>query len=499
MPVYNVEEKWLRRAVESVLNQSYQNWELCIADDNSSLPHIKPILEEYSREDIRLKVVFRQKNGHISAASNSALKLATGDFIALLDNDDELEKDALLYVAKEILDHTDAALIYSDEDKIDEKNNHFDPTFKPDWNADLIYSLNFINHLAVFRRDILTKIAGFRTAYDGSQDYDLILRFTEQIGESQIRHIPQVLYHWRTLKSSVAFDSSQKNYAREAARGALRESLQRKAVKAEVIRGYEQYHRVLYDAPIKPRVSLIIEKAGFNRNYPETVLSFLNYENPEIIIVSEIGAKEEKIPVGVNKQIKFSKHDFRLTSRARRLNESAKEATGDILIFIDEDLQPLDKNWLDEITRQTGRAEIGAVSGKILYADNSVRFAGFILNAETVFERAHHRFPRKAPGNLARLQVASNFPAVSIEFLAVKRDDFFKHSGFDEKNFPNSLFDIDFCLRLEESKKRNLLVPYVEFQSGKRFEKDFFSKAEKENFMKKWQLKLIRAINSKSR
>ena len=211
MPTYNSSERWLRRAIESVRSQLYPHWELCIADDASTMHHVRAILEEYQRLDERIKIVFRDRNGHISAASNSALELATGEFVALLDHDDELSSHALYMVAWAINADPDLDLIYSDEDKINEKNYRYDPYFKPDWNSDLLTSQNMICHLVVYRTQLVRKIGGFREGYEGAQDWDLVLRMTEGIPPKHIKHLPYILYHWRAISGSTAMGHIEKS------------------------------------------------------------------------------------------------------------------------------------------------------------------------------------------------------------------------------------------------------------------------------------------------
>ena len=192
LPVYNIEEKWLRLCLESVINQVYENWELCVADDCSTKPHVRRVLKEYATRDARIKIVFRPENNHISAASNSALEMASGEFAALLDHDDELSADALFYIVKEINDFPETDFIYSDEDMIDRKGKRFDPKFKPDFSLDFLYSLNYLTHFAVYRTALLRESGGFRIGFEGSQDYDLALRIVEKIGADRIRHVPQI-------------------------------------------------------------------------------------------------------------------------------------------------------------------------------------------------------------------------------------------------------------------------------------------------------------------
>lgn len=204
LPVYNTPKEWLVKAIESVRNQIYPHWELCISDDASTLPHIRMVLDEYSRIDSRIHVVYRETNGHISANSNTALTLASGEFIALLDSDDELSEHALFWVAHEINRYPNVDLIYSDEDKISEEGIRFNPYFKPDWNPALMLSQNTFSHLGVYRYSLVKKVGGFREGFEGSQDHDLVLRCSEETTPERIRHIPRILYHWRAISGSTA-------------------------------------------------------------------------------------------------------------------------------------------------------------------------------------------------------------------------------------------------------------------------------------------------------
>lgn len=436
LPVYNVEEKWLRLCVESVLKQLYGNWELCIADDKSPRPHIRQILEEYAAQDKRIKVIWREINGHISAASNSALELATGEFCVLLDHDDELTEDALFYVAKELNEFPETAMIYSDEDMIDERGKRFYPKFKPDFSRDFFYSLNLITHLSAYRTDILRKIGGFKIGLEGSQDYDLALRFIEQIDEKQIRHIPQILYHWRAITGSVALSSDEKPYAHERAREALREHFQRTGKKAKVERGLSQFHRIRYDLPENlPKVSLILSANGsVERFFEET-----DYQNLEKIILSEN------------------------LSKAECLNQAVLESSGEILCFVAGGLRPLSKDWLKEFVSFAIQKEIGAVGGKILAHDETVIDGGLVCGFDGLIGVAFQGLPRDTDSNLFRAQVINNFSAVSANCFAVRRELFEEIGGFDAENLPNALFDADFCLKLREKNLRIVFTPYAEF------------------------------------
>lgn len=500
MPVYNVGEKWLRLCVESVRRQLYENWELCIADDCSPSTHIRSVLEEYAALDRRIKITFRQTNGHISAASNSALELATGEFAALLDHDDELAEHALFHVVREINRFPNTAMIYSDEDLIDEKGRRYAPKFKPDWSLDLFYSLNLITHLSVYRTDVLREIGGFRTGVEGSQDYDLALRFIERISENQIRHIPHILYHWRAIRGSVAFSSDEKPYAHERAREALRAHFERTGKSVTVSRSVHNLHRVEYEllAPA-PKVNLIVAADKDFQTTSEAIKIFgenTDYPNLEITVVAdseklktELEAAHSKagIPAPALKFIVCGKE-----SEAEKYNFAARQTSGEILCFADANLKPAARQWLTEMVGFAHQTAIGAVGAKLLYANETILHGGLIFGADGLVGIAHRRFPRDEDGNFTRAQLVNNFSAVSISCLAVRREVFELVGGFDAENFPNKLYDADFCLRLSREKNyRIVFTPYAELVKTDQKKRLNLEKnptaAEKNNFVRKWR------------
>jgi glycosyltransferase involved in cell wall biosynthesis len=486
LPVYDIEEKFLRNCIESVVGQIYENWELCAADDFSPAPHVRKVLEEYARQDKRIKTVFRAANGHISAASNSALEIAGGEFTGLLDHDDELSEDALFYVVKEINDFPGAAFLYSDEDLIDAGGVRFLPKFKPDWSPDLFHSVNYVTHFAVYRTDLLRKIGGFRTGFEGSQDYDLALRLTERIDETQIRHIPKILYHWRVVEGSVAFSSDAKPYAHERAREALREHFARTGKKAKVERGIYELHRVRYELPAKPpRVSLLLSadaefetaKKSAEKFFEETV-----YPNFEIVLICAGEPENRSLQENIKAVFRGN------SSKAESLNRAVRESTGEILCFTDSSLRPLSKDWLTELTGFAIQKEIGAVGGKVLAPDETISQGGLILGFNDALRAANQGLPRETDEGLYRTRVAGNFSAVSAECLAVRREIFDKTGGFDAENFPVSLFDADLCLRLRGQNLRIVLTPYAELIETRNSGSETRSEAkETEIFQRKWR------------
>ena len=288
VPVFNPQEKYLRAALESVINQTYQHWELCLADDASTQPHVQLIFKEYAQKDSRIKIVFREENGHISQASNSALEQATGEFIALLDHDDLLTPDALEEVVKLLNQHPVADMIYSDEDKIDDHNRLTEPNYKSDWCPDSFLSRMYTCHLGVYRRSLVNEIGGFRVGFEGSQDYDLVLRLTEKT--DKIFHIPKILYHWRIHPASASASGEAKPYAYEAAVKALTKAIHRRGEPGRVLSHTQPlgHYTVRYQIDGFKRVSIIILTRDSWHLLNQCLISIFNqtiYQNYEVIVI----------------------------------------------------------------------------------------------------------------------------------------------------------------------------------------------------------------------
>lgn len=469
MPVYNVDERWLRLAVESVRRQLYENWELCIADDCSPAPHVKRVLDEYAAKDWRIKTVFRETNGHISAASNSALRLASGEFCALLDHDDELSPAALYYVAEEINKYPFVDMIYSDEDMIDERGRRYQPKFKPDWSPDLFYSLNLITHLSVYRTDVLRRINGFRLGVEGSQDYDLALRVIEQIPVRNIRHIPHILYHWRAIPGSVALDADEKSYAHDRARTAIQEHFDRTGVRASIASGFKTLHRAIYELPEpKPLVSVVLLADKLTELTIESIEKKTDYRPFQIVVV---GNQTEKPQFkSARARVHFVECDS--NSAAEKFNCAAAASDGEVLIFLQSGLLVENADWLRELTSHALRREIGAAGGKIVYSNKHIRHAGLILRRDFTIANAHHFLSPRSYGHFARAKVINNFSAVSAECLAIRRQVFLDAAKFNSTDLPACYYAVDLCLRLrEKSGLRTIWTPYAEFAQSRELEK----------------------------
>lgn len=469
MPVYEVDENWLRAAIDSVSRQLYSNWELCIADDGSQKPHVRTVLEEYAAQDPRIKVVFRPEQGHISAASNSALELTTGEFVVLLDHDDVIPDHALYLVVEELNVHPEADLIYSDEDKICEEGSRCGPHFKPEYSPDLLYSYNMISHLGVYRASIMKKIGGFREGYEGSQDYDLALRVIEQIPANHIRHIPYVLYHWRAIPGSVAMDPTQKEYAHDAARKAIRSHLKRMQIPAFVTQGHGYYHRVTYPVPTPaPLVSVIMgtrDRVDLLRPAVDGILEQTYYQPVELIIVDNQSHDPATLAylreIEKDARVKVISYDAPFNFAAIN-NLGVKHSTGEIICLINNDIRVISPDWLREMVSHALRPEIGVVGAKLYYPNNRVQHAGIILGVSGIAEHAHRRLPREIVGYVARTHVLQNFSAVTGACMVIRRQVFDEVDGLDEVNLPVAFNDIDFCLRLQVRGYRVLWTPYAE-------------------------------------
>lgn len=475
MPVYNAPEQWLVRAIESVRAQVYPHWELCIADDASTAPHVQRVLEDFRRRDERIKVEYRAANGHISAASNSALALARGEFCALLDHDDELAPHAL---AEVVLAHNrapEADYFYSDEDKLDEAGRRFDPYFKPDWNPDLLLGQNYTCHLSVFRTQRLRGL-GFREGFEGSQDWDVALRFTEDLTHPQIVHIPRVLYHWRAIAGSTALVIDQKNYPAQAARRALEETLARRSLRGELLPVEGQHWRVrraLPEAP--PRVSIVIPTrngADLLRRAIGSIRTRTAYPNYELIVVNHASDAEDALGYfaelrDLGAKVIDADGEFNFS----RLNNLAvPHATGEVLLFLNNDVETIHEEWLGELVAHALRPEVGCVGALLHYPDNTIQHAGIVLGvggggpngAGGVGGHAFKRFPRGHEGQRNRLRLVQNYSAVTAACLAIRRAVFAEVGGFNEADLPVAFNDVDFCLRVRRAGYWNVWTPFAE-------------------------------------
>lgn len=470
MPVYNPPIKFFEKAIQSVRNQLYTNWELCIADDASTDPTVREVIDRCCKQDSRIKVIYREQNGHISKASNDALELAQGEFVVMFDHDDAIPEHALYLFAEALNNNPELDFLYSDQDKIDINDVRYDPYFKPDFNPDLLRSQNFVDHLAVFRTSIVRELGGWRTEFDGSQDYDLVLRVTERLSPSRIEHIPFVLYHWRAVPGSLAIDPDAKNYAPVTSRKALGEHLRRLGIDAEVTSNYPNLsiHRVIYPLPVEPLVSIIIPtKDGVEilRQCINGLLNKTNYQNFEIIIVNNQSVEKATFSyfssLAEDPRIKII--DFNEPFNYSKINNvAARESSGTLLALLNNDIEIINADWLREMVSHAVRPGIGAVGARLFYPDGSVQHAGVLLGYQG---RAGHMYRYASKdwlGYWARAVLIQNLTAVTAACMVVRKEVYDAVGGFDEENFTVTFNDVDICLRIHERGYRNLYTPYAE-------------------------------------
>jgi GT2 family glycosyltransferase len=470
MPVFNVDAAFLRRAVESVERQIYPNWELCIADDCSTRLDTKAELKRLSQVGGRTKVRFLERNAGISRASNAAIELSGGEFIALLDHDDELSPDALFENVKLLNSHRDTDMIYSDEDKLDERGRHVEAFLKPDWSPDLLLSNMYTCHLGVYRKSLIDEIGGFRKRFEGAQDYDLVLRLTERT--DRVRHIPKILYHWRRSPGSTASRYSVHSAGHsgvkaptESSLKALREALQRRGIDGRVERGlFEGSYRVRPTVKDNPLVSIIIPTRD-NLNFLEKCIRSVDendYRNFELIVVDNRSEKPEtleflgKLASRENARIiAYDKpYDFSSIN-----NLAASHARGAYLLLLNSDTEAIQTDWLTAMLEAAQVPGAAIVGSKLLYPDDTIQHAGIALWHCGVAGHLHSRLPRDEHGYFGMADAMRNCSAVTAACMLIRKSAFDELGGFDPE-LPIAYQEVDFCLRAWERGYRTIYTPF---------------------------------------
>ena len=506
LPVYNSNLKWLRRAILSVQKQLYPRWELCIVDDASTDRKIWPFLQRCARQDRRIKLMRRTENGHISAASNDALRLATGDFVALLDHDDELAPTALYFVALALNKNRDLQLLYSDEDKLEERNRRSEPYFKSDWNPELFLAQNFVSHLSIYRTDLIHRIGGFRIGLEGSQDYDLALRCIEQIRPEEIEHLPWVLYHWRAGDQSTASNPIAKPYAQEAARRAVQEHLKRTGIAGTVVPSHGVYLQTKYALPNeRPMVSIIIptrDQASALKKCVHSIFEKTDYPAYELIVLDNESYDSEALEFLAELKKRDGVRVERIDDAfnySRLNNRGVELSRGSFVALLNNDVEVLHADWLTEMVSRAMQPKVAMVGARLLYPNGTIQHGGVILGAGGIAGHAHAGLRRGEPGYFARAHLAQDVSAVTTACALVKRDVYLQVGGFDE-NLAVTFNDVDFCLRLREAGYRILWTPYAELIHHESASRGFDDSAPKQvrflaevDYMKsKWGDKLQR-------
>ena len=495
MPTYNTPEIYLREVIDSVLEQTYDNWQFCICDDNSPDPHMKKVLEEYQAKDSRIEVVYRTENGHISKASNSALEIAKGEFTALLDHDDILPPYALSCLVYQINQTPDANLIFSDEDKIDEYGHRMDPYFKSDWNYELFLSHNCVSHLGVYRTSILKEIKGFNPDLVGSQDWDMALRFIEKIPQETIQHIPHVLYHWRVFENSTAMSIDAKPYAIEAGRKSVQSHLDRINTNAKVTQGaWPGSQRIQYEIGEQPLVSILIpskNQLDFISMCIQTLIENTSYKNYEILILDNgsddpdvksyydtITAKHALIKIiDCSGPFNFSKIN----------NTGVQQAKGEYICFLNNDIEITESNWLDEMVSNIVRKEVGVVGAKLLFPHNLIQHAGIVTGIAGLAGHVYRLFPPKRKGHQGRAALVQEMTAVTAACMLTSKSLFLELGGFNESELAVAYNDLDYCLKVREQKLKVIWTPYAELVHHESVSRGYENTEEKKQRLAKEQ------------
>lgn len=451
MPVYNVDPRWLKKAIDSVRDQVYPHWELCLADDASTRPDLLRFLEGLN--DSRIKLVHRESNGHICAATNSAADLATGEFVAFMDNDDALAPDALFAIADAIRHQPDADLIYSDEDKIDANDHRYDPQFKPDWSPELLLSYNFVNHFMAVRRPLFESVGRLRLGFEGAQDHDLLLRITERT--DRIVHVSRILYHWRSLPSSTASAAGVKTYVHTASERAVAEALERRGSKA-----------TLYAPPVATRLNLPIRQLDGPDRGPRVA----------VLVHGPADAARRTLHALRTRTAYANFTDYLVLASetpAESLNQAAAAREEEYLLVLEAGAEPTDDRWLSRLMAYVTLDGVGLGAGRMLDDSGHIASAGTVLGMRDGLgpKEAFEYLPQHATSYYFLAESARNLAAARGACLLVRRALFDRIGGFDARRYPRSLWDVDFSLRLRGLGHRIAYVPGAEFRRCERVEK----------------------------
>ncbi len=468
IPVYNIKRLYLKECIDSILNQHYQNFEICIADDCSTLEETIATLKEYEQQDDRIKVIYRKQNGHISRSSNDALSLVTGEFVGLMDNDDLITPNALYEMVLALNKNKKLDLIYSDEDKIDMEGKRCEPHFKADYSPDSLLGGNYICHFEILRKSIIDEIGGFRVGYEGAQDHDLFLRFVEKTTPDRIYHVPKILYHWRKIPGSTADTVENKEYAIKAGQKAVEDALKRRKLNANVLVPIASTQYIVnYKITKEPKISIIIPTKDLPI-YLEKCLNSIyhktTYKNFEVIVVNNNSCEKETFELFdyyKENYDNFKVIDANFPFNYSKINNLAvKESSGDYLLFLNNDTVINTSKWLDIMVGYAMQDHIGAVGVKLLYPDDTIQHAGVLLGIGNSAAHAFAGAPGNSYGMYGRLLVPHNYSAVTAACMMVSKKKFLSVKGFDE-NLKVAFNDVDFCLKLLDKKYYNIFLPQV--------------------------------------
>ena len=500
-PIFNTPKSFLIEMIESVRNQTYSNWELCLADGASEKKETLQVLKEYEKKDSRIKVIYLKENLKISGNTNEAIKISTGDYIGLFDHDDLLTENTLFEVVKAI-NEKKAEFVYTDEDKINEDGTlHFDPYFKPDFSIHMLRSNNYICHFTVFKRTLLDEVGLFRSEYDGAQDYDMILRLVEQT--KKIVHIPKILYHWRVHKNSTAGSSNSKSYTSDMGKKAIMSHLERLGIEGKVDEDFApNFYRVEYELQNNPLVSIIISNKDHKEDLKKCLdsLKKTTYKNYEIIVVENNSETKEIFDyyndISKEKNIKVIKWNEKGFNYSAINNFGVKNSKGEFVILLNNDTELITENWLEELVSVCQQKNVGIVGTKLYFPDNTIQHAGVYIGIGGVAGHVFSGYNRNDFGPFGRLKMRQNLSAVTAAALIIRKSVFEEVNGLEEDQFKVAFNDVDLCMKVIKDGYDIVWSPYVElyhYESKSRGledtpeKKERFSK-EVKCFEKKWGL-----------
>lgn len=467
VPAYRTPEAFLREMLDSVLEQTYPYWELCVVNASPEEGGMRAVLEEYAGRDSRIRLKDLEENEGIAANTNRALAMARGEYVALLDHDDLLAPNALYEVAAYLEEHPQAGMVYTDEDKVAaDRKEHFQPNLKPDFNLDLLRSNNYICHLLTVRREVAQKAGGFHPGYEGAQDYDFIFRCAELAGE--VGHVPEILYHWRTHADSTADNPLSKQYAYEAGKRAIGDHLKRQGVPGTVEQKKDLgFYRVTYPVREEALVSIVIP----NKDEAETLEKCLRsirekstYPNYEILVIENNSTKQETFDY--YKTID-GKDRVRVLYWEREFNYSAinnfgvRQAGGEYIIFLNNDIEVITPGWIEEFLGTCQREDAGVVGARLYYPDDTIQHAGIVVGIGGVAGSLFVGMKRSHSGYLHKAALMQDLSAVTAACMMIKRSAFEAAGGFEEK-LAVAFNDVDLCLKVKEAGYLVIYDPYVE-------------------------------------
>ncbi len=503
IPTYNVSKKLLSECLDSIINQTYDNFEICIADDCSTLNETIETLKIYEKNN-KIKIIYRKENGHISEASNSALKLARGEFIALVDNDDVLEKNALYYMVEKLNEDKKLDLIYSDEDKLDSNGNRCMPHFKPDFSIDTLLSVNYICHFTMIRKKIIDDIGGFRSEYNGAQDYDLFLRVIDKT--NKIGHIAKILYHWRMTEYSTSAKGSNKNYVFDNGKKALEDYLKRNNIIGDVIKVNRlQMYQINYKINEEPKVSIIIptkDKSDILKKCIDSIYDNTEYNNYEIIVIDNNSVEKSTFDLlekYKNNKSNFSYYRLECDFNFSYINNYAVEKSeGEYILLLNNDTEVITNSWISDMVGYASQRHIGCVGAKLLYPNKTIQHCGVVTGVGGIAMHANVETGENSLGYFGRLVGVYDWSCVTAACLMIKKDKLKLLNGLDE-NLKVAYNDVDLCLKALDKGFYNVVLPQVKLYHYESLSRgDDMSESQRDRFISeinymcdKWNKKIL--------